>query len=270
MSELPKYIKLLLNQKLDRVSVGRSVAEAIRSHGQYRWAGIYDVDMRRGLVSNVAWSGPSAPAYPTFPVTKGLTSRAIAAKRTVNVGDVANDETYLTALSTTKSEIIVPVVDEGGTEVLGTLKASRQMRSMLRLKECSRNVQLHYEGSGRGRSSAVSAAVGALATYGVFYAGAAAAGAGTIGGVFAAEPTARGALAIRGVLTAVATAQRAAAIGRVVSSEFVAPHGAGVRVQSFQIRSKRRHFDGLSLSWRCCREMKVANGKSYRWHLKIF
>jgi L-methionine (R)-S-oxide reductase len=127
MSELPAYIKLLLTQNLDRVSIARSVAEAIRNHGRYRWTGIYDVDMGRGLVSNVAWSGPSAPEYPTFPVTKGLTSRAVAEKRTVNVGDVASDAAYLTALATTKSEIIVPVVDAGGGQVLGTIDVESEL-----------------------------------------------------------------------------------------------------------------------------------------------
>jgi hypothetical protein len=41
------------------------------------------------MVSNIAWSGPNAPAYPVFPITKGLSSRAITAGKTVNVGDVA-------------------------------------------------------------------------------------------------------------------------------------------------------------------------------------
>jgi L-methionine (R)-S-oxide reductase len=83
--------------------------------------------MGRGLVSNVAWSGPRGPEYPTFPVTKGLTSRAVAEKRTVNVGDVASDAAYLTALATTKSEIIVPVVDAGGGQVLGTIDVESEL-----------------------------------------------------------------------------------------------------------------------------------------------
>jgi GAF domain-containing protein len=125
-NRLSKLLGRLLAQKTDRVSIARSIAEAIRTHGQYRWTGIYDVDMERGLVSNVAWSGPSAPEHPTFPVTKGLTSRAVAEKRTVNVSDVANDRHYLTALTTTKSEIIVPVVDGRGT-VVGTIDVESEL-----------------------------------------------------------------------------------------------------------------------------------------------
>jgi L-methionine (R)-S-oxide reductase len=54
-----------------------------------------------------------------FSTTKGLTSRAIATKRTVNIGNVANDVDYLTALPSTQSEIIVPLMS--GDRVMGTL-----------------------------------------------------------------------------------------------------------------------------------------------------
>jgi putative methionine-R-sulfoxide reductase with GAF domain len=126
-SDLPGYLRILLTRKLDGVAIARSIAEAIRSYGQYRWVGIYDVDIDRGVVSNVAWSGPSAPEYPTFPVTKGLTSRAIAEKRIINVGDVGSDAAYLTALTTTKSEIIVPVLDEERGQVLGTIDVESEL-----------------------------------------------------------------------------------------------------------------------------------------------
>jgi putative methionine-R-sulfoxide reductase with GAF domain len=125
--ELPKRISLLLDQKAERAAIARSVAEEIRNHGPYRWTGIYDVDMERGLVCNVAWSGPSAPQYLTFPATKGLTSRAIAEKRTVNVGDVSSDRDYLTALPTTKSEIIIPVLDEVKSRVFGTIDIESEL-----------------------------------------------------------------------------------------------------------------------------------------------
>ena len=126
-AELPNLVRFLLTQKSDRVTIARRVAEAIRNHGQYRWTGIYDVDMGRGFASNVAWSGPGAPAYPSFPLTKGLTSRAVAQKRTVNVGDVASDGDYLTAFATTRPEIIVPVVNEGDSQVVGTIDVESEL-----------------------------------------------------------------------------------------------------------------------------------------------
>jgi L-methionine (R)-S-oxide reductase len=60
-------------------------------------------------------------------VTKGLTSRAISKKKTVNVGDVASDSDYLTALSTTRSEIIVPILDASDRRVVGTLDVESEL-----------------------------------------------------------------------------------------------------------------------------------------------
>ena len=57
---------------------------------------------------------------PTFSIAKGLTSRAIAQVKTVNIGDVSSDPRYLTALWTTRSEIIVPVLNREG-KVVGTI-----------------------------------------------------------------------------------------------------------------------------------------------------
>lgn len=152
-AELPILVGLLLTHKADRVTIARSIAEAIRNHGQYRWTGIYDVDMGRGLVSNVAWSGPSAPEYVSFPVTKGLTSRAVAQRRTVNVGDVVSDRDYLTALATTRSEIIVPVVDERSSQVLGTIDVESELQNAFdastekMLEECAVVLRKFWERS---------------------------------------------------------------------------------------------------------------------------
>jgi hypothetical protein len=59
-------IASLLEQDLDRESIVKAVAEAIRKHGGYRWTGLYDVDFLRGMVRNIAWSGAAAPEYPLF------------------------------------------------------------------------------------------------------------------------------------------------------------------------------------------------------------
>jgi L-methionine (R)-S-oxide reductase len=120
-SELPDKLRTILAQAISPQAKASQITDAIRNQGAYRWVGIYDVDIERGLVLNLAWSGPGAPAYPSFPTTKGLTSRAIAEKKTVNVGDVANDSSYLTALDNTRAEMIVPVFDNGGDRIIGTI-----------------------------------------------------------------------------------------------------------------------------------------------------
>ncbi|HEX6581361.1 MAG TPA: hypothetical protein VF195_10875 [Actinomycetota bacterium] len=43
------------------------------------------------------------PAYPRFPVTKGLTGVAVAAQHTIVSDDVSRDPRYLTAFETTGS-----------------------------------------------------------------------------------------------------------------------------------------------------------------------
>lgn len=72
------------------------------------------------LVSILGWVGPSAPEFPSFPVSKGLTGAAIAQKATVVVGDVRKDPRYLTAFGSTVSEMIVPVLSTDG-RVIGTV-----------------------------------------------------------------------------------------------------------------------------------------------------
>jgi L-methionine (R)-S-oxide reductase len=125
-NSLFEKISALLQEDLPRATKARAIVEAIRIEGSYRWAGLYDVDISAGIISNIAWSGVAAPEYPTFPVTQGLTSRAISNKVTVNVGNVAEDPDYLTALPTTRSEIIVPVI---GTDrrVIGTLDVESEI-----------------------------------------------------------------------------------------------------------------------------------------------
>ena len=106
----------------------RKIAGTIRARGGYRWVGLYEVDRSRGLVKNLVWDGPDVPVHPVFPVTKGLTGVAIAERRPVNVGNVREDKRYLTALSTTQSEIIVPVFDEQGVAVVGTIDVESEVR----------------------------------------------------------------------------------------------------------------------------------------------
>jgi len=103
----------------DRATKAKRLAEMIQKLGGYRWVGVYDVGAE--LVSIIAWSGPSAPEFPTFPAAKGLTSAAINEKKTLIVGDVRNDPRYLIAFGNTRSEIIVPVLDPSGERVIGTV-----------------------------------------------------------------------------------------------------------------------------------------------------
>lgn len=137
----------------DRIERAKWLAEAVRSVGNYRWTGVYDVGSE--LVSIIAYSsaetgpyaggsGPRMPAYPTFPVTKGLTGSAIREKSTVVVGDVRTDPRYLTAFGNTLSEIIVPILDPQTRTVIGTIDVESEHANAFSthdrqfLEECAR------------------------------------------------------------------------------------------------------------------------------------
>jgi L-methionine (R)-S-oxide reductase len=103
----------------DRARKASGIVETIRRVGAYRWAGLYEV--AGGEIANLAFDGPGAPAHPRFPVTQGLSGSAVASGKTVVVGDVREDPRYLTAFGSTRSEIIVPVLDRVGRKVVGTI-----------------------------------------------------------------------------------------------------------------------------------------------------
>src|SRR5947207_15938879 len=119
MNETTDGIVSILNSRLSRVEKAKKLADLLREIRGYRWVGIYDVS--DAMVSIVAYGGPGAPAYPQFPITKGLTGPAIREKKSVMAGDVRNDPRYLTAFGSTRSEIIIPVLDEKTGAVIGTI-----------------------------------------------------------------------------------------------------------------------------------------------------
>jgi putative methionine-R-sulfoxide reductase with GAF domain len=101
------------------VERARQIADAIRALGSCRWVGVYDVSAE--WVSIIAWSGPGAPAYPTFLVTKRLRSSALREKVAVVVGDVPSDPRFLTAFGSTLSEIIIAILHPRDGRVVGTI-----------------------------------------------------------------------------------------------------------------------------------------------------
>lgn len=116
MPELAATVRSILGSELTRAEAAQHVTDAVHAAG-FRWVGVYEVTPTH--VVNLAWSGPAGPAHPTFPIDQGLTAEAVATGCSVVCNDVAADPRYLTALESTGSEIIVPVVAAG--RVTGTL-----------------------------------------------------------------------------------------------------------------------------------------------------
>ena len=145
--QLLSHLENIVVTSTGRQTSVQEVAALIRSSNNYRWVGLYDIDHAAGFVKNIAWSGPGEPEHPTFPLTQGLTSAAIAQKQIVNVGDVSADPRYLTAFGTTRSEIIVPILDQAKNRVLGTVDVESEERNAFTsdiedlLEACSRVIR---------------------------------------------------------------------------------------------------------------------------------
>ena len=106
-----------------RDAVTKRVAEIIREAGRYRWVGIYEVTEPE--IAAIGWTGSEAPAYLRFPVTRGLTGAAVKSRAPVVVADVAKDARYLAFFTDTRSEMIVPVINEFGV-VIGTINVESE------------------------------------------------------------------------------------------------------------------------------------------------
>lgn len=77
----------------------------------YSWVGIYAVD-GKDLVLD-AWSGPAATEHTRIPMGKGVCGFAAKAGKTEIVSDVSKDPRYLQCFLSTKSEIVVPISNQG-------------------------------------------------------------------------------------------------------------------------------------------------------------
>jgi L-methionine (R)-S-oxide reductase len=110
-----------------REAKAKRIAETIRSAGDYRWVGIYEVSDEE--IAVIGWSGPGESAYPRFPITQGLSGTAVSSGETVVVGDVTADPRYLTAFGSTRSEIIVPVIVPATRKVAGTIDVESEHKN---------------------------------------------------------------------------------------------------------------------------------------------
>jgi L-methionine (R)-S-oxide reductase len=110
-----------------REAAAERIAETIQSAGNHRWVGIYEVSGEE--IAVIGWSGPGDPAYPRFPITQGLSGTVVSSGEAVIVGDVTTDPRYLTAFGSTRSEIIVPVIEPATRTVVGTIDVESEHKN---------------------------------------------------------------------------------------------------------------------------------------------
>ena len=79
----------------------------------YDWVGIYWVDPTGTMLDLGPWRGPEATEHTRIPIGTGICGAAAASGQTEIVDDVNADPRYLACFTTTRSEIVVPIVHEG-------------------------------------------------------------------------------------------------------------------------------------------------------------
>ena len=112
-----KTVEAVLDREPDPTRAMAGVVQALKSaHPDYTWVGIYL------LYSNELVLGPyvGKPSPHThIPLGRGICGAAAAEKATIIVDDVNADPRYLACSIETKSEIVVPIMQNG--DVLGEL-----------------------------------------------------------------------------------------------------------------------------------------------------
>ena len=101
----------------------KQVAEMIRAARNYRWVSVYKVVKDEFVI--LAASDDEPPAYPRFPITQGLCGAALDMRKPIVVGDVRKDSRYLPTFHTTRSEIIVPMMNDH-RHIVGMLDAESE------------------------------------------------------------------------------------------------------------------------------------------------
>ncbi len=77
----------------------------------YPWVGIYRVVGTELWLA--AWDGAEATEHTRIPIARGICGQAVREERTVIVDDVRAAPDYLACFLSTRSEIVVPIRDNG-------------------------------------------------------------------------------------------------------------------------------------------------------------
>src|SRR4051812_24830233 len=96
----------------------KKVAAMIQAARGYRWVAIYRVTKKEFVI--LTQTGDEPPAFPRFPLTQGLCGAAFESHKTILVNDVSKDPRHLPGFHNSKSEIIVPMVNEH-KEIVGMI-----------------------------------------------------------------------------------------------------------------------------------------------------
>jgi GAF domain-containing protein len=102
----------ILNRGGSDAELLQDVVDALAERVEhYSWVGIYLVDGDELVLG--PWRGPQATEHVRIPVGQGVCGAAAASGATEVVDDVSSDPRYLACFPSTRSEIVVPIFDDG-------------------------------------------------------------------------------------------------------------------------------------------------------------
>lgn len=104
----------------DVASRAKQVAELVRQTCGCCWVGVFEITESEAQA--IGWTGAEAPAFLCFLLTRGITRDVVKTRKSAVISDVLKDSRYLVAFSTTRAEVIAPVIGASGF-VVGTLEA---------------------------------------------------------------------------------------------------------------------------------------------------
>ncbi len=109
--QLIDNIRIAVAQENDEAGVLKTAAELIDGFSEgYNWTGFY---LMRGNHLEVGpYVGPETP-HTRIELGKGICGAAATQSRTIVVDDVTSDPRFLACSLSTRSEIVVPLMDEG-------------------------------------------------------------------------------------------------------------------------------------------------------------
>jgi len=115
--QLIDNIRIAIADKKNENDVLRSAVELIDSFSEdFSWTGIYM--LRNGSLEVGPYIGPPTP-HTKIELSDGICGAAARSKASVIVDDVQSDERFLACSLSTRSEIVVPLMD--GEKVLGEI-----------------------------------------------------------------------------------------------------------------------------------------------------
>jgi L-methionine (R)-S-oxide reductase len=107
LSEISRQIK---DEPDDTRAITAAVATLKRRMPDYAWVGIYLLDGNELVLG--PFEGKPSP-HTRIPVGRGICGAAAAEKATIIVDDVNADPRYLACSIETRSEIVVPIMNDG-------------------------------------------------------------------------------------------------------------------------------------------------------------